>query len=602
MYSVSNDYLTAIGKNARAHKLVGTVNGTSFDGDDVIKGSFQIRNQLCPATEIILGGVYVGELKLTFTEAFASSMNIRGSWKGKIITASIGVELADASFEYIPINGGSYIVETAQWTDAGIQIVAYDYMSLFDKSLPATTIGGGTLYDLLSLVCTACGVTLGLSQAECSALPNGTETFYAYPENAMVTYRDMISEIAEACCCFATINRSGELILKTLPAYNSVTLTIPYNLRYSTSFSDFTSYYSRIKVTSPSDGAVNVYENHSLYVEGLSLDVGNNPYLETGLAVTYTRMRQAIVDALQTFISIPFSATLLPNPALDLGDLIEFTGGIGQGYLSCVMSLVHKLDSTTIEGYGENPRAAGATSTLSKQVTTQSKSTKNEMVCHTFVNSHAFSLGDSDPTTIIEINFSTVSPKTVKILHEIMLNVTIADTSGIATCTAYYYVNDVLEAYEPIDSWNSDGYHLLHLLYFLENLLSGSAYEWRVVLEMNGGTATIAQRGIHALLEGQGLVAGSSWNGTLECEDTYTPLVLGHDLTTITDTVTALGTQTPQSVTVTDIVGTITLGHDIGTITELVDIDLTAITTNLIAENGDNLIIEAGNNLVTEGT
>jgi len=599
MYSVSNAYLTAIGKNARAQKLVGTVNGTSFDGDDVIKGSFQIRNQFCPATEIILGGVYVGELNLTFSEAFASSMNIRGSWKGKIITASIGVELADASFEYIPINGGSYIIESAKWTDAGIQIVAYDNMSLFDISLPATTIGGGSLYDVLSFACTACGVTLGLSQAECSALPNGTETFYAYPENAMVTYRDMISELAEACCCFATINRSGELILKALPDFNSITLAIPHNLRYSTTFSDFVSYYRIIEVTSPSDGTVTSYINHNF--RGLRLEIGNNPYLETGLEVTYTRMRQAIVDKLGTFFSVPFSTTLLPNPALDLGDLIAFTGGIGQGSLGCVMSLVHKLDSTTIEGYGENPRAAGVTSTLSKQVTTQSNSTKYEMVCRTFVNSRTFTLGDSTPTTVIEINFSTVSPKTVKMLHEIMLDVTITDASGIASCTAYYYVNDVLEAYEPIDSWNNDGYHLLHLLYFLENLLPGSAYEWKVALEMNGGTATIAQSGIHALLEGQGLVAGASWNGTLECEDTYSPLVLGHDITTITDTVTALGTQSPQSVTVTDIVGTITLGHDIGTITDSVDIDLTAITTNLIAENSDNLITEDGNNLVTEG-
>ena len=137
MYSVSADYLTAIAKNARAHKLTGTVNGTSFDGGDIIRNSFSVKNQFCPATEIALGGVYVGELNLTFTEAFASSMNIRGSWKGKIITASIGVELADASFEYIPINGGSYIIETAQWTDTGIQIVAYDKMSLFDVSLPA---------------------------------------------------------------------------------------------------------------------------------------------------------------------------------------------------------------------------------------------------------------------------------------------------------------------------------------------------------------------------------------------------------------------------------------------------------------------------------
>ena len=54
MYPTSNDYKTAIAKNARAHRLAGSVNNVSFDGSDVIGNSFVVRNQICPATAIEL--------------------------------------------------------------------------------------------------------------------------------------------------------------------------------------------------------------------------------------------------------------------------------------------------------------------------------------------------------------------------------------------------------------------------------------------------------------------------------------------------------------------------------------------------------------------
>ena len=82
MYPTTNDYQTAIVKNARAHRLTGTVAGQTFTGSNVIEGSFVVRNQICPATAIELGGVYIGELDLTFTGAFATSLGIRGSWRG----------------------------------------------------------------------------------------------------------------------------------------------------------------------------------------------------------------------------------------------------------------------------------------------------------------------------------------------------------------------------------------------------------------------------------------------------------------------------------------------------------------------------------------
>lgn len=516
MYQVTEDYLTALQSNARAHTLSGTVNGTHFTGADVIRNSFTLSNQICEATKISLGGVFIGKLDLTFTSRFAQAMNIRGAWKGKEIKAYIGVELDDGSFERIPVNGGTYIIESAQWVDEGIKITAFDYMSKFDNPL-SSELTSGTAYDFLTYACRNCRVELGMTQEECKALTNGEAIVFPSSDNSMETYRDLISNIALMCACYATITRDSKLILKPLPAYTQKTLTIPATLRYSTSFSDFSSYYTMLEVTN-NDGSTSQYSNQN--IGGLAMEV-DNPFLESGLEEYYTAVRKNIINKLQDFRATPFSASLLPNPALDLGDQIEFIGGIGQGSLGCIMSITHKLDCTIIDGFGENPTTSGVNSAISKKVAAQARSTRDEVITHIFSNVSKIHLGEDREETIIEINFATVTSKTVKMLHEIILDLDITSASGIATCTAYYYLNDDLVDYEPITSWNNSGYHLLHLIYGTKEIFPNTAYKWVVKLKISGGTAFIDRNSIRAILEGQGLSATDEFDGILRFNDVF---------------------------------------------------------------------------------
>lgn len=522
MYNASNDYFVATKKTARASKLRGTVGGVSFYGKDTVKDSFAVRNQLCPATAIELGGVYIGECDLTFSTQFANSMSIRGSWRGVEIVPEIGIELGDSSFEYIPL--GIFTVEDAKWVDAGLQIVAYDNMARLDKPLNITN-SIGSLYALINWACLDAGVTFGMSAEDMAALPNGNEQFYFARTSTIETDRDLVSACAVACGCYATIDRSGRLVLRPLPSPNDIAVLIPSSLRYSTSFSDFTSYYSELAVTNEGDSSVDYYMNSNL--GGLTLDIGSNPLLQAELDTTRDRQRQAIADAIQPFRAVPFSVSLLPNPAFDLGDVVRFTGGIGNDSIGVVMSLVHKVNSTTIEGYGENPAAANATSALSKQVASNArKESENGLSYYTFTNAEEITINSEEQTTLIDVEFAVNSTTTVMMFHELkMLNHLVDDTQ---TVTLYFYHGDDLIAYQPMDTYSEDEtYHFFPSFYPLLDVMNGMTQRWRVKAQTSSGTATIAVDDVKATLVGQKMIASDEWLGTIKVEDEYTPIMAG---------------------------------------------------------------------------
>lgn len=552
MYPVTNDYKNAIAKNARVHKISGYVDGHSFDGDDVIRDSFSVKNQLCPATAIQLGGVYIGECDLVFSKVYAESLNIRGSWKGKVITVTISVEaVVNDEQTFIDIPCGVFTIETATWNDRGLSIVAYDDMSKFDKPLQFDQ-SSGTVYGFASYICNECDVDLGMTEEECEALPNGSMILGIYPGSSMQTFRDVLSQLAVAVCCYATINRDGALEFRRLTDYSDVTDTVSDKVRYSTSFSDYTSYYTDLEVENMSDGTASIYSNSN--IGGLTLNIGANPFLQYGTSETVNQMRQAIIDGLQEFRSTPFKVSVLPNPAYDLGDLIRFTGGIGQGALGCVMSLVHKVNSTTIEGYGENPAAAGAQSSVEKQLVAQAKNQKSDgLTYYTFTNASPVSL-NTTAKRLYRINFATADKTTVDLWHEVKWNVEITDNEPVEI-TYEYYLDGVKFDYEPVDRFGFDGYDTRPHPFWLLEVSGGEMHTWEVKAKLNSGSAVASMGDIHAELRGQKLVGQARFNGNLELADEYTPWSRNRSIVALAGAVIDLDTQTPISA------GTISQGY-----------------------------------------
>lgn len=519
MYPVSNDYIDKISQQPKdiTRRIRGTVDNVAFTEADVIASSLIYTETCVKSSDINLGGVFVGTLQITFQPSFQGIP--RGTWHGRTINLSIGllVDPDNDVWEDIPIK--PYVIDEASHSKSGIAIKAYDYMNQFDEAFNISTTAG-TIFEMASLACEVCGVTLGQTAAQIAQLPNGTEQFALYPENDIETWRDLVSWLAVTIGGYATINRLGQLEFRTW--HDTPDIEMDINDRaVGGSWCDFTTYYTGLSIVDMEKETTRYYN-----VEpdtGLTMNLGMHPLIQYGTDETRSRQAMAILNALQSFVYVPFNSSGLLDPCFDLGDVIEYSDGLaGDSSVCCIHKIEFKYSSgMKLTGYGKNPALFGARSKTDKNISgLLSRTAENEMVTHTFLNSSEFDIG-STATDILQIRFATISPRTVKLLHEINFDLEIDSGEDDAQITAYYYLNDDLIAFHPISSWDNEGNHILPLMYFLDNLTGGEQYTWRVALKCDRGTIHIDKQGIRALLEAQGLVASEDWDGYLEISDSY---------------------------------------------------------------------------------
>lgn len=526
MYPVSNDYIDKISEQPKdlTRRIRGTVDNVAFTEADVIASSLIYTETCVKSSDINLGGVFVGTLQITFQPSFQGIT--RGTWHGRTINLSIGllVDPDNDVWEDIPIK--PYVIDEASHSKSGIAIKAYDYMNQFDEAFNISTTAG-TIFEMASLACEVCGVTLGQTAAQIAQLPNGTEQFALYPENDIETWRDLVSWLAVTIGGYATINRLGQLEFRTW--HDTPDIEMDINDRaVGGSWCDFTTYYTGLSIVDMEKETTRYYN-----VEpdtGLTMNLGMHPLIQYGTDETRSRQAMAILNSLQSFVYVPFNSSGLLDPCFDLGDVIEYSDGLaGDSSVCCIHKMEFKYSSgMKLTGYGKNPALFGARSKTDKNISgLLSRTAENEMVTHTFLNSSEFDIG-STATDILQIRFATISPRTVKLLHEINFDLDIDSGEDDAQITAYYYLNDDLITFHPISSWDNEGNHILPLMYFLDNLTGGEQYTWRVALKCDRGTIHIDKQGIRALLEAQGLVATEEWDGYLEVSDSFNFTLGGH--------------------------------------------------------------------------
>ena len=596
MYQVSNAYLDKMMEQPKdlLRRIRGTVDNVSFTEANIVASSFEYIEKCIKSNDINLGGVFVGQLKLTFLPTFGTSIP-RGSWQGRVITCSIGllVDPDNDTWEDIPIK--SYIIKEANHSKSGISITAYDVMDKFDKPINISTTSG-TIYEMASVACINCGVSLAQSESDMAQMPNGTEQLALYPENDIETWRDLISWLAITMGGYATINRNNALEFRVWHADPDIELDIN-DRQTGGSWSDFTTYYTGLSVVDISKEITRYY--NVLPDTGLTMNIGSNPFMQYGLDETIARIAMAILTALQDFVYVPFNSSGLLDPCFDLGDVIEYTDGYaGESSVCCVHSMDYKYyGGMKLTGYGKNPALFGARSKTDKNISgLLSRQSENEVVTHTFMNSAELTIDDT-LTDILNIRFATVSPRTIKLFHEINFDLDIDSGEDDAQVTAYYYLNDDLIAFHPISSWDNDGNHILPLMYFLDNLTGGEQYTWRVALKCDRGTIHIDKQGVRALLEAQGLVATDEWDGYIEASDVVSAMFGGSfNVGSITESVVT-DERDVQFVTASDVVSA-TFGGSfrIVGVSDSIDIDMIKNLYNVVSEDGDfRIASEDGN-------
>jgi len=510
MYQVSQAYQLAETKAVKQFKARGVVCGKNYTADDILKGSLTISQQATSPTEITLGSVYIGQLNATFV-----GMDIaRNSWVGGTITLQVGLKLAGGLYEFVPV--GTYTIAEAKHSRSGVEVVAYDNMSKFDRLLSFDTTYG-TPYELLTAICASCVVELGMTEEEVEALPNGTRTLGIYAENDCQTFRDLLSWIACTTCCFATIDRQGRLVLR--PFYGTSVGTFDDTKRFTgCKFSDYITSYAGITVNDLDEGGTRTYTNGKA---GVTLDLGDNPLMQYGVDVTLDAIGNAIAYALTDVEYVPFEATMLIGVEFDLGDVLTMTDGTAGTSSSCI---VHSINWTfdrgcSLKGYGSNPDAGQAKSRYDKMISGMKGNKADEIKYYVFQNAGQYNISDGERKEILYINFATVKGGYIIFQCEIH-----AEVDG--EITFYYRLNGADLDFVPIETFTtSHDPHIINL-FLPYKAAANTVYDLYLIAEMAGGDCFIDIGNLRAMVYGQGLAATDEWNGVIAIDEDISRVAL----------------------------------------------------------------------------
>ena len=418
MYPVSEAFLRAVQENTRRYYWTGriTTKGGAvypFGYEDIVKGSGYIFAQCCGSAEIELGTVYAAEMGVTLF-----SQVDRYTLDGAKVELFYHLRVEGGGFEEVPM--GIFEVSEANRRLHCLELKAYDYMLRFEKSFNGFE-SVGNAWAFLELCCKACGVEMENTKAEIEGMPNGRELLSIYPENDIGTYRDVLFFVGQVLGGFFCINRRGRLELRKYGA--EPVLEVQGRHRFSSSFSDFITRYTAVSSTNL---RTQTAEYYGLEVDdGLTMNLGVNPLLQFGLEETRRQLCGNILADLAAVNYVPFDSSTIGNPALDLGDVLTFTGGQADGeQMTCITSFQCRIGGRqSLKCVGKNPRLAQAKSKNDKNISgLLNQIEAGKVGIHTFTNASAYVVAE-DRVRVISIEFAAKEETHVQFFGQVVLDV-----------------------------------------------------------------------------------------------------------------------------------------------------------------------------------
>lgn len=361
MYKVSQKYLEAMRRPVQRHRIKGTVGEVPFTEANILSGSFSITGQCSDTSNVQIGQVYISELKITLMKSLGLE---RYSIKGAKLCPYFGLRLDTGDYEYIPL--GVFTISTASWGASGVEITAYDNMSILDRNFTATTLVG-TPFQLCSLACENCGLELGMAASDFAGFQNGTAKLQLYADNDIETWRDVLSWVAQAIGCNVFADRDGSIVLRAFG--HKVVDTIDTEHRFTgCTFDDYETSYTGISVVNIEKQTTNYYAEE--VDDGTTYNLGSNPFLQTASTGTVEAMVRNVLTALQEVKYVPFNVSMIGNPAYDLMDCFSFTDGLADSSkLFCMTKYTFNYNAKFVcQGVGQNPALASSQSKSDKNI------------------------------------------------------------------------------------------------------------------------------------------------------------------------------------------------------------------------------------------
>ena len=587
MYPVSEAFLRAVQENTRRYYWTGriTTKGGAvypFGYEDIVKGSGYIFAQCCGSAEIELGTVYAAEMGVTLF-----SQVDRYTLDGAKVELFYHLRVEGGGFEEVPM--GIFEVSEANRTAHCLELKAYDYMLRFEKSFNGFE-SVGNAWAFLELCCKSCGVEMENTRAEIEGMPNGRELLSIYPENDIGTYRDVLFFVGQVLGGFFCINRRGRLELRKYGA--EPVMEVQGRHRFSSSFSDFITRYTAVSSTNLRTQTAEYYALDT--DDGLTMNLGVNPLLQFGLEETRRQLCGNILADLAAVNYVPFDSSTIGNPALDLGDVLTFSGGQADGeQVTCITSFQCRIGGRqSLKCVGKNPRLAQAKSKNDKNISgLLNQIEAGKVGIHTFTNASAYTVAE-DNVRIISIEFAAKEETHVQFFGQAVVDVRAAQEERTASASGSIVVpipvgtdagaetggnrdsageddgragdgsgtggsTDITVEVELPVTWTEDGKavayvtyefndseilahcpaetwgsgkHILSLYYPIDNLVPNITNTFNVYLRMENGTGEIETGGCIASISGQGMAAAAAWDGTVTVEEYVSRFAFGGGL------------------------------------------------------------------------
>ena len=320
----------------------------SITDADVMLGGFNIDRYACNSSRLEIGTAIAAELSLRLYNSNGQFNSI--AFEGAELFVEVGI--ADWSqttpdITYIPC--GYFICDHQPRKLNTIALKALDRMMLFDQPVGAASLTfPATVANLVSQVCTLCGVTLGMV---ITGLPNASYSIASLPSlQQMITYRNLIQWCAGMMGTNAWMDWNGQLRFSwfgTATGYESTTAN-----RF---VSDL--YEDDIEIT----GVTYTGTDDTTVVSGMddyALDLTGNYLIGTGVSTILPNINTVV----NGFTYRPFEATVINAPYLWPMDALTFTDKGGNDHATILTNVNFGLNGTTgLAGRGETAQTNSGT-------------------------------------------------------------------------------------------------------------------------------------------------------------------------------------------------------------------------------------------------
>ena len=258
---------------------------------------------------------------------------------------------------------------------------------------------------------------------------------YTFSKDRIDTYRDALSYLCIVICANATIDRYGKLKIvqyATKPCDSNDVSTRLSNCK----FSDYKANYIGVKARFFKSENYYPYSVIEEDVSGLVLDVGDVPIVG-GTNESKNNTLHAMLETLKQIEYVPSTLYIAPNPAYDLGDLIECKNVNNSSDTVKTYIMAYKYDyrkKETINCYGDNPLLQNVKSKEEKQSSNiENQMAMSSMTILNYTNADRYVI-KREPTVVTNLAFSVQGSCNPLFIATIPFSL---DTDGVVEFSMY---------------------------------------------------------------------------------------------------------------------------------------------------------------------